>query len=44
MKVIVDSLGLVVQPDEMPELNSLKGTRLENCLFIKKMTFESCRV
>ena len=28
MEVIVDSLGLVIQPDKMPELNSLKGKKI----------------
>ena len=35
MKVIVDSLGLVVQPDEIPELNSLKGDKIRK-LFVYK--------
>ena len=35
MEVIADSLGLVVQPDEIPELNSLKGDKIRK-LFVYK--------
>ena len=35
MEVIANSLRLVVQPDEMPELNSLKGNKIRK-LFVYK--------
>ena len=35
MEVIVDSLGLIIQPDEMPELDSLKGSKIRK-LFVYK--------